>query len=131
MFWRADSALKALSRDRRWTDFHRACGRCGLFFDDIDPINDKPLKDVTDQMRGRGYSAVAFRASQDRGGFYIQVLVARGTGADPVAAVRDAYRRAIEAGDPVQHGLDAIFDGAEYPQPAVATEEIDILGLIG
>lgn len=130
MFWRADAALKRLERDQRWIDFMRACGRCGLFFDDVDPVNDRRNADVTDAMRGKGYTAVSFRASQDRGGFYTQVFVSQGRGADPIAAVLDAYRQAIAAGDAVQPGLEAIFEGEGYPAPAAAAE-IDIEGLIG
>jgi hypothetical protein len=105
MFWRADEHLKALSRDDRWTGFHRACGRSGLFYDDIDPINDKPMKDVTDAMRGAGYQAIAFRIEPG----YVQRFVSRGTGADAVAAVADAYARAVAAGDPVERGLEDIL----------------------
>jgi hypothetical protein len=130
MFWRSDALVKSMSRNQRWVDFHRTCGRCGLFFDDIDPIDDDPKKDVTDRMRRRGYQAVAFRVSQDRGGYYCQVFVSRGTGAGPIEAVRDAYDRAVAAGDPVQRGLTEIFDGADYPQP-VSAAAVDVMELIG
>lgn len=121
MFWRADAKLAELGRDQRWIDFHRACGRDGLFFDDIDPVNDKPQKDVTDAMRGGGYTAVAVRTAKDSKGFWIQNFVARGKGQDPIAAVIDAYRTAIAAGDPVKAGHEAIF----------TPEEINIEDLIG
>jgi len=115
MFWRADEKLEAIGRERRWIDFHRACGAQGLFFDDIDPVNDDPKKDVTDRMRGRGYQAVAFRVGKDKGGHFIQLFVARGIGSDPVEAVLAAYRAAIEAGDPVTHGLDTILRQSVSP----------------
>lgn len=141
MFWRRDERVEACSRDKRWVDFHRACGRCGLFFDDIDPVNDKGDRDVTERMRSRGYQAVAFRADRDPRGFYIQRFVSRGRGAGPVEAVLDAYRAAIAAGDSVEHGLDGLFvealptpDLAPVAAVIAATETdigIDIDGLIG
>lgn len=141
MFWRADDKLAALMRDPRWVGFHRACGKDGLFFDDIDPVNDKPLKDVTDAMRGAGYQAVAFRVEKDERGYLIQAFRGRGVGADPVAAVLAAYRAAIADGDPVTPGLESILSGepdaaqmerdAERFVPMTATEEIDIEDLIG
>jgi hypothetical protein len=148
MFWRADEKLAALARDQRWIDFHRACGRDGLFFDDIDPVNDDPKKDVTDRMRGRGYTAIAFRIDKDGRGFLIQRFVARGKGEDPVAAVIDTYKNAIAAGDAVTPGHEQIFDAeADHPADCGCTlcradavvasresnepEEIDIEELIG
>lgn len=145
MFWRADEKLKALMRDPRWPAFHRACGREGLFFDDIDPINDKPHKDVTDAMRGGGYQAVAFRAEKDRSGSYISVFCGRGTGQGPVDAVIAAYQDAIKRGDPVAHGhetiltaevaavapdaIDAVLE--QLPPPPPPTDDINIEELIG
>lgn len=136
MFWRADQRLKTLQRDQRWVDFHRACGRCGLFFDDIDPVNDKPTQDVTDKMRAGGYRAVSFRASQDRAGNYMQVFVSRGTGKDPVDAVLSTYRAAVESGDPVARGLESMFDGppralGEPEREPAPTAAVDIMELIG
>lgn len=130
MFWRADERLKVLGRDPRWCAFHRACGKEGLFFDDIDPINDEPHKDVTDKMRGRGYQAIAFRVDKDRGGFLISVFSGSGTGQGPVEAVIAAYRDAIERGDTVTTGLESILL-TETPQPAPAPVEDDFMELIG
>jgi hypothetical protein len=124
MFWRADERLKTLSREQRWIDFHRACGRDGLFFDDIDPVNDNPKADVTDKMRGRGYQAVAFRADKDARGFFIQRFVARGVGPDPVAAVLSAYDCAVAAADPVTQGLGEILTS----QAAAADPLLEMIG---
>jgi hypothetical protein len=80
------------------------------------------------------YQAIAFRADQDRRGNYVQMFVSRGTGADPVAAVIDAYRQAVTAGDSVKHGLQTIFDGPFRPLgvfPAPAAPAFDVMELIG
>lgn len=124
MFWRVDQKLKALYRDPRWVAFHRACGKEGLFFDDIDPINDNPKVDVTDKMRGRGYQAIAFRIGKDRGGFLIQELCGRGTGQTPVDAVISAYRDAIERGDAVPPGLESILLAPEKGDDDILMELI-------
>lgn len=133
MFWRADQALKALGREQRWIDFHRACGRDGLFFDDIDPINDKPLNDVTDAMRGAGYQATAFSISKDKNGFLIQEFRGRGKGQGPIAAVIAAYHDAIERGHAVTRSLESILlNDTPEPTPPAATEvDDDFLELIG
>lgn len=132
MFWRADERLVALGRDPRWAAFHRACGRDGLFFDDIDPLNDDITKDVTDKMRGRGYQAVAFRVDKDRGGFLISVFCGRGTGQGPVEAVIAAYRDAIERGDPVTRGHEVILlEDPAGVQTLVVPDLSDINELIG
>jgi hypothetical protein len=130
MFWRADEKLKALLRDPRWVAFHRACGREGLFFDDIDPINDDYSKEaVTDKMRGRGYQAIAFRVGKDKGGFDIQEFRGRGTGQGPVEAVIAAYQNAIERGDPVSHGLEEIL--LKNVSETTPPREDDYMELIG
>lgn len=128
MFWRADEKLKALARDPRWAAFHRACGSEGLFFDDIDPINDEPLKDVTDKMRGRGYQAIAFRIGKDKGGHLIQEFRGRGTGQGPVEAVIAAYHDTIERGDTVTRGHEAILLSEKIEAlPVPDLEEIETM----
>jgi hypothetical protein len=125
MFWRKDTLVSACFRDQRFVDFNRACGRDGLFFDDLDPINDtKPLKDVPDSARGAGYQCIAFRAEKDRG-FFIQVFRGRGTGKGPIEATIAAYHDAIERGDPVTRGLEEILLHEEAPAA------FDVMGLIG
>lgn len=130
MFWRADPHVTAARSDKRWIQFHRACGDCGLFFDDIDPINDNPTKDVPARVRG-GYHAIAFRADRDQRGFFIQRFVSRGTGAGPLEAVLDAYRAAQAAGDSVEPGLERIFDDAVETLPPAPVIDQGIAAIIG
>lgn len=133
MFWRRDEFVAAASKHPGWAPFHRACGQAGLFFDDIDPVGDDGKKDVTKRPT-RGYGAVTFRLEGTRA-FH----VSKGKGESPIAAVIDAYRKAIEAGFEVPAGLEAMFDDIPAaktpppPPPPAPVEEIDddIMGLIG
>jgi hypothetical protein len=138
MFWRKDGLVAACFRDKRFVDFNRACGRDGLFFDDLDPINEDKKKkedhaDVTDKLRGGGYQCIAFRADRDPRGFFIQVFCGRGTGQGPIEATLAAYRDAIERGDPVTRGLESILLAEPSPQPTseAAPLEDDFMELIG
>lgn len=135
MFWRKDENVARASRHPNWAAFHRACGAAGLFFDDIDPVDDN-LKDVTNLPR-KGYRAVTFRIERRSYGVDVSHVVSRGRGPDPIAAVIDAYRQALDAGYPVPADLDAMFDTVEpLPVPdlsgLIGPQEVDdIAGLIG
>lgn len=147
-FWRADERLKALLRDHRWTGFMRACGKHGLFFD-IPGAQDSDWKArrrheaaiVAGELPtpATGYQATAFRAEGDS-----RRVVARGSGSDPVTAVRSAYEAALAAGDPVEHSLGDILTREEtatdiilrhghdtVPLPTPLSAEFDVMGLIG
>ena len=137
MFWRRDEFVAEAAKHPGWASFHRACGRHGLFFDDIDPIGDDGKHDVTRRPR-KGYGAVAFRID---GGRSFQVAKGRGDG--PIAAVIDTYHNSIAAGFDVPAGLDVVFDAVTasvefLPVPditdvidAIAQVEADIMALIG
>jgi hypothetical protein len=136
MFWRRDERVHAASKHPGWATFHRACGKAGLFFDDIDPIG-----------RGSDYGAVTFRVEQNRRGLLIRYLVANGRGNGPIPAVIDAYRNSIDAGFAVPAGLEALLADAPeksavedipyiLPGPDLSeligiTDIDDVMGLIG
>lgn len=118
MFWRRDPFVAEASKHPGWNQFHRECGKAGLFFDDVDPVGDDG-KDVTRRPK-RGYSAVAFRVEDGR----YRYVVAQGRGEGPIAAVIAAYRAAIDEGFAAPAGLDAIFDDT----PTGADPLMDLIG---
>lgn len=112
MFYTHDTALEALHRVPSWVQFHKQCGVQGLFFDDIEK-----------EGRRGAYSAVSFRLEKRDG--FIRYLVARGKGADPIAAVLDTFENSIAAGFPVTPELRNLFDAPAAPD---SVDYDDILG---
>lgn len=78
MMWRPDANIDAARKLPGWRDFHRVCGRVGLYFDRM-------------QKAGRGYTCDAFTAHRRRD-HYVTEKLATGRGVSVVASVEAAYR---------------------------------------
>lgn len=110
MFWKGPHpALTAARKQPGWADFHRECGRHGLYFDDIDPA------------QGRGFRATAFRLK--RGTEFTRIHVADGRGATPIAALLATAAVARANGFPLPEDVDQLLSSA----PA----SIDVLDVLG
>jgi hypothetical protein len=82
MMWRPDENVVAARKLPGWVEFHRTCGRAGLFFDN-------PTRDG---RRGK-YTVTAFGVRPVRTGFQ-HVHFADGQGTTVVEALEAAYRAA-------------------------------------
>lgn len=117
MFWFVDKEIEAARRSPGWVEFHRECGKAGLYFDDIERSGG----------RRSAYGAWAYSASKDSRGFYVKHMVARGRAATPIAVTLECFDKAVAAGFPVD---PAVRDLLTKSSPALSPydEFKDILG---
>jgi hypothetical protein len=115
LFWRGPPAEVTAARRRPgWAAFHRAAGRHGLFFDDIEPVSSGRRA-----ARSGGFRAATFRLERRRS-FYLSFRVSEGRGLGPIEACADALRAAASAGFPVPVELaDLLTETA--PAPSVVS----------
>jgi len=118
MFWFVDKEVEAARKHPGWKQFHRECGKAGLYFDDIE----------RSAGRRSPYTAYAYSLSKSRRGFYQQNLVARGRAPTPNAVVLDCFDKAVAAGFDVDPSLRNLLVGDAVAPPADDDEFADILG---
>ena len=100
LFYTVDPIIEAARRVPGWSEFHKACGRQGLYFEDIER---------TGRSR-KEYGAVATRV-EPRRDMYLRYKVADGRGDGPIAAVLSAFDAAVAAGFPVDPAHRLLLDG--------------------
>jgi len=105
MMWKTDPGVEKARRQFGWREFHKECGRQGLYFDDIEP-------------KGRGYEATAFTL---QGRFY-KVKLVTATGKTPIDACVAAMRA---SGHPLTGDPATLFD-----EPATVDDNDDFDALL-
>lgn len=115
MMWSADKNVEAARKHAGWAQFHRECGKHGLYFDDIEPCGRSRYQALTFRLMGN----VSFRVS-------------RGEGKTVIAACLDALKAAEVAGFPITGDPGRLFADAPGPADIMALlDSTDLEELLG
>lgn len=95
VFFRRDEVVEAARKRPGWREFHRVCGRHNIYFDDIEAVGKR-----------QGYRAIAFEVVDRQWANPVE-----GRGADPVAAVADAYARQGKGNAETDAALERLLRG--------------------